>query len=79
MTRRNQSLLVSMALALIIATAFLALSAALEAPWLGAVAVVVVVFALVQRDRFLLQGAWLAIGAAVVVIVAIAFIVEQLT
>jgi len=79
MTQRDLSLVLTVAVALTLAAALLALSAVFDAPWLAVVAVVFVVFALVQRDRYLLRGAWTRVLLIVAVAVALGFVVEKLT
>jgi hypothetical protein len=78
MTGRDPSPLLMMALALVLAGALLALSAVLDAPWLAVIAVALVVFALVQRDRYLFRGAWFGLFVGVAAAVALGFVVEKL-
>jgi hypothetical protein len=79
MTGRGLSLLLTMAIALVVAAALLALSGQLDAPWLAVIAVLFVGLALVQRDRFLFQGAWGVALIGVAIAVAFGFVVEKLT
>ncbi len=79
MTRRDLSLLLTMAIALVVAAGLLALSAPLDAPWLPVIAVLFVGLALVQRDRFLFERAWRAVLIGAAIAVAFGFLVEKLT
>jgi hypothetical protein len=78
-TKRDLSLLLTMAIALLLAAGLLALSAVLDAPWLAVVAVGFIVLTLVQRDRYLLRGAWPVVVVGVAVAVAVGLAVEKLT
>ena len=71
--------MLTMAIGLVIAAGLFVLAALFDAPWLAVIAVLFVGFALVQRDRYLFQGAGRVVFVGVAVAVALGFLVARLT
>ena len=77
--RASSRLFVTAAAALVLACILLALSAVLESAWLAVTALVLIAFALVQRDRYLFfQGAWKGLFIGVAGAAGLGFLFEKL-